>query len=146
MLQSGGEELIEQLYTPDEKVRFPTTAEAVSSLLGPAFVDFMKLAGGAGTAFIVGPIRQGVGAEDDWKTMKKGLHNLTKLALGTTGLQNLWFTKLLYRKWVSEHLHELFDPEGYRRRERRLRREARKKFYGGTYNNMIFDKVPNWGQ
>jgi len=145
MLQSGGEELIEQLFTPDEKVRFPTTAEVIGSQLGPAFVDFMKLAGSGGL-IIAGGIRQGVGAEDDWKTTKKGLHNFTKIALGTTGLQNLWFTKLLYRKWVSEHLHELFDPEGYRRRERRLRREARKKFYGGTYNNMIFDKVPNWGQ
>jgi len=37
-----------------------------------------------------------------------------------TGLKNLWFSKMLYRKYFTEYLTELLDYRGYRAAERRI--------------------------
>jgi hypothetical protein len=139
----GGNSLIKQILS-DEKERTKSTAEIISSQLGPLLTDGGKLMEGL-TNITVGGVRYAKDI-DDGAQLQRGFFNLTKFAGGLTGLQNLWFTKLLYRKYVSEFLFEAIDPKGYRRREKRLKKDAYKNRQGGAYNNVLFDKLPNLGQ
>ena len=139
---NGGDQLIEQLFTPDSKVRRSTALEILGNQLGPTIIDAAKLLDAVFLQAGGGLVLQAQGQDRNYETTKKGLYKITRMAIGQSGLENLWITKLLVRKWLSEHLHEMIDPKGYRRREKRIRKEARKKRYGGSYNNLIFDKLP----
>jgi len=139
---NGGDQLIEQMFTPDSKVRRSTALEILGNQLGPTIIDAAKLLDAVFLQAGGGLVLQAQGQDRNYETTKKGLYKITRMAMGQSGLENLWITKLLVRKWLSEHLHEMIDPKGYRRREKRIRKEARKKRYGGSYNNLIFDKLP----
>tara|TARA_R100000995_G_scaffold84477_1_gene63291 strand:- start:2052 stop:4730 length:2679 start_codon:yes stop_codon:yes gene_type:complete len=137
-MQTGGTELLEQIFA-DKKVRFPTSGQIAENHIGPLLGDALKI---MATGFGVGKgaILQAKGL-DDGEFLNKRLLDTTKMIGGYTGLQRLWWTKMLYRKYVTEYLTEMMDPAGYRRRERKAKRDAINARYGNRQNNILFDKL-----
>ena len=71
------------------------------------------------------------------------MRNSSKTILDLVPAQSLWYTKMLYRKYVHEYFAQLVDPKGYRKREKNLRKFARKTKEQNKYNNFIYEKLPN---
>jgi hypothetical protein len=58
--------------------------------------------------------------------------------------QSLWYTKMLYRKYLHEYFAQLVDGEGYRKRQRNLNKSAKRDKGKSKYNNFIYESLPNF--
>ena len=72
------------------------------------------------------------------------MRNSSKTLLDVVPAQSLWYTKMLYRKYLHEYFAQLVDPKGYRKRERSLRKYALKTKGQNKYNNFIYESLPNF--
>ena len=117
-MQIGGEDLIRGIGS-DRKEPMHTSKDFWENLIGPVVVDayaalqnivFDPLTGGARWA-------KGI---DNGEYLRRSLSKTTKMFGSATGLKNLWFSKMLYRKYFTEYLTELLDYRGYRAAERRI--------------------------
>jgi hypothetical protein len=70
------------------------------------------------------------------------LKPLTRLVTNNIPFQNLWYTKMLYRKYIHEAMIEYTDPKGFRQYKKRYIKEARDERVGGKYNNIIYETLP----
>ncbi len=138
LMQSGGTEILEQIFA-DKKVRFPTAGQIAEQHLGPLAGDALKIMSTGGNV-LKGTIMKAKDL-DDGEFLNKKLLDVTKMAAGYSGLQRLWWTKMIYRKYFTEYLTEMMDPAGYRRRERKAKRDAINARYGNRQNNILFDKL-----
>ena len=78
---------------------------------------------------------------DDGQYLDKKIGDITKMIAGYSGLQRLWWTKMIYRKYLTETLTEFMDPAGYRRRQIKARNDAINARFGIKANNVLFDKL-----
>ena len=137
-MQSGGQELLLQQMV-DEKIRFPTAGQLATNHLGPLLNDALNLmASGAG---LVRGTQLKYKDLDDGQYLDKKIGDITKMIAGYSGLQRLWWTKMIYRKYLTETLTEFMDPAGYRRRQRKARNDAINARFGNKANNVLFDKL-----
>ena len=79
----------------------------------------------------------------DDEDFRKSLRPLTKAVADTIPLQNLWWARMVIRKYVHEALQEIADPRGWRERERKLDKRARKERRNGNYNNVLYESLPD---
>ena len=117
-MQIGGEDLIRGIGS-DRKEPMHSSKDFWENIIGPVVVDayaalqnivFDPLTGGARWA-------KGI---DNGEYLRRSLSKTTKMFGSATGLKNLWFSKMLYRKYFTEYLTELLDYRGYRAAERRI--------------------------
>jgi hypothetical protein len=132
-LQVGGEDLFTAITTGERQ--YVDGKDIIFGLLGPVFSDAAKLTAG------VYNLAQVPFTEDE--DFRKSLRPLTKAVADTIPLQNLWWARMVIRKYVHEALQELADPRGWRERERRLNKRARKERRNGTYNNVLYESLPD---
>ena len=55
---------------------------------------------------------------DEDYNFQKLMRNSSKTLLDLVPAQSLWYTKMLYRKYLHEYFAQLVDPKGYRKREK----------------------------
>ena len=138
-MDTGGRQLLEQMVS-NRKEPLQTTSERADRLFGPIFADIMKLIDG-GTAVAQGGIRQLRGI-DEGETTRKGISKLTGLFGGLTGFKNLLWTKMLWRKYMGEHLHSWWDSSAAQQTNNRLQADADRTRAGGQTNNWLYEKLP----
>lgn len=134
----GGKSILEQMFS-DEKEPIQSTAERYDRMFGPLLADIQKLL--QGTFEITGGIIRQAKDIDEGQLTNKGLTKIFGLMGQWTGLKNLIWTKMLWRKYMSEHLYEWWNSEGAQASQRRLQQEADKN-RGGEINNWLFEKLP----
>ena len=137
-MQMGGEELIDGLFS-DKKYRDVDASDLVFGLMGPLFSDAFKITGGVfdltGTLF---------DKESDMDDLRGEFRQMTQQALGLVPLQNLWWARMVIRKYLHENLQEWADPKGWNAKQRRLRNRARDQRNNDTYNNILYESLPNF--
>ena len=69
--------------------------------------------------------------------------DLIQLFAGSFGLERLWYTKMLYRAFVSDMLEQHFDPKGYERKKRRYMRDAKRSKVGRQKDNVLYKSLVN---
>lgn len=135
VMSYGGKEIVGAVTGADENEFYGTNR--AMTLLGPLLGDFIRLTGAISTIGAEG-IRA-IGPEDfDTKKLKP----LTNLVSNNIPFQNLWYTKMLYRKYLHEAMIEYIDPKGYRQYKKRYIKEARDERMKGKYNNIIYETLP----
>lgn len=132
-LQVGGEDLFTAITTGENK--YVDGKDIIFGLLGPVFSDAAKLT--AGTFNLAQTI------DDDEDEFRKKLRPLTKTLADTVPLQNLWWARMVIRKYLHENLQEWADPKGWRERERKLDKRARDERRNGNYNNVLYESLPD---
>ena len=129
----GMSDFIESIFT-DKNMRDLDPADFLYNLTGPVIQDLTELV--FGTINLGKDIVQG---EGQWR---KSTFDLTRQFLQWSGAETFILTRLLYRKYGLEILHEMIDPDGYNRRKNRLQRDAQEKKVDGNVNNFIFEALP----
>ncbi len=134
----GGEDVLRAAFGGN--TRYASADRKALDILGPLFGDFIKT-----TSLITDvPIQLSKFAYDDDYNFNRLFRNSTKTILDLVPGQSLWYTKMLYRKYLHEYLSQLVDPQGYRRRERNLRKLAQKTKGKSNYNNFVYESLPNF--
>ena len=136
MMDFGLGTLVDELFS-EEKAKQITKDQLLNSVMGPLLGDISALMYDGVLKGIQGGIRYGTG-KDDGELLLKSLGNITKLSLGTLGLERLWYTKMVYRAFIGEWLGNMFDPDGYERRERSFLRAAQESKIGRQKDNFIY--------
>jgi hypothetical protein len=137
-MNMGLRELITQGLS-DEPEKFTSSAETYDRLLGPIITDSMKLLQGLKQT-ATGGIRYAKDISDE-ELFKTGVSGITGLFGQYTGFKNFLFTKLLYRKYLTEHMSEWFNGDAYRKSQSRIQDEADENRKGKP-NNWLFEKLP----
>ena len=132
-LQVGGEDLFTAITTGEKQ--YIRGEDIIFGLLGPVFSDAAKLTSGALN------LAQTPFTEDE--DFRKSLRPLTRTLADTVPLQNLWWARMVIRKYLHEALQEIADPKGWRERERRLDKRAREERRNGNYNNVLYESLPD---
>ncbi len=135
VMSYGGKEIVGAVTGADENEFYGNNR--AMTLLGPLLGDFIRLTGAVST---IGA--EGVRAIGDEEFDTKKLKPLTNLVANNIPFQNLWYTKMLYRKYLHEAMIEMLDPKGYRQYQKRYIKEARDERVGGKYNNIIYESLP----
>tara|TARA_R110000868_G_scaffold234986_1_gene488707 strand:- start:3433 stop:6063 length:2631 start_codon:yes stop_codon:yes gene_type:complete len=134
----GGDDILKSLT--GGKVKYTSSDKRAKDLLGPLFGDFIKT-----TSLVADlPIQVGQFLYNEDYDFRRLMRNSSKTILDLVPAQSLWYTKMLYRKYVHEYMAQLADPAGYRRRESALRKYATKERNNDTYNNFIYESLPNF--
>ena len=134
----GGDDILKSLT--GGKVKYTSSDKRALDLLGPLFGDFVKT-----TSLVADvPVQIGQFLYDEDYDFRRLMRNSSKTILDLVPAQSLWYTKMLYRKYVHEYMAQLTDPVGYRRREAALRKYALKERSNDTYNNFIYESLPNF--
>jgi hypothetical protein len=131
----GGKDILGAVTGADENSFFGSNA-AINTL-GPLLGDFIRLGAAVGIAGA-----EGIRAIGDEEFDMKKLKPLTRLVTNNIPFQNLWYTKMLYRKYIHEAMIEYTDPKGFRQYKKRYIKEARDERVGGKYNNIIYESLP----
>ena len=132
-MQMGGEELVEAIAGGESQYIRPQ--DAIFGLLGPVFSDAAKLVTG-GFMLATTPFT-------DDEDFRKRLRPLTRTLADTVPLQNLWWARMVIRKYLHEFLQEMADPRGWNEKERRLNNRARDTRRNGEYNNVLYESLPD---
>jgi len=132
-LQVGGEDLFTAITTGEKQ--YIRGEDIIFGLLGPVFSDAAKLTSGA--------LNLAQTPFTDDEDFRKTLRPLTRTLADTIPLQNLWWARMVIRKYVHEALQEIADPKGWRERERRLDKRAREERRNGNYNNVLYESLPD---
>lgn len=134
----GLKSMLEQMYS-DEKEPIQSAAARYDRMFGPLISDVQKLL--QGTYETAGGIIRQSKDLDEGQLTNKGLSKIFGLLGQWSGLKNLIWTKMLWRKYMSEHLYEWWNSEGAQASQRRLQQDADKN-RGGEINNWLFEKLP----
>ena len=140
-MQLGGGSIVKE-YTDEENVPDMTVGALWERLIGPTLADMSKF-----MIYGQGMVKGAVDSEDDdWAHFKKNANKVSQVLAGYVGFKNLIWTKMLWRKYVTEVLTEKLDPKGHRRLEKYFEKKARKelfKAHGGKdpYNNFFMENV-----
>ena len=137
-MDMGGKSILQQLAS-DEKEPIQSSAERYDRMLGPLLADIQKLI--QGQEEVVGGLIRQTKELDEGQLTNKGLTKIFGLMANWSGVKNLIWTKMLWRKYMSEHLYEWWNPQGAQASQRRLQQEADKN-RGGEINNWLFEKLP----
>ena len=81
------------------------------------FADFIKIS----SVLTDVPIQASKFLYDEDYNFQKSMRNSSKTILDLIPAQSLWYTKMLYRKYIHEYTAQLVDPKGFRKRQKNLR-------------------------
>lgn len=132
-LQVGGEDLFTAITTGE--AQYIRGEDIIFGLLGPVFSDAAKLTGGALN------LAQTPFTEDE--DFRKKLRPLTRAVADTIPLQNLWWARMVIRKYLHEALQEIADPKGWKDQQKRLEKRAKDQRRNGNYNNVLYESLPD---
>ncbi len=134
----GGDDILKSLT--GGKVKYTSSDKRALDLLGVLFGDFIKV-----SSIVTDlPVQLGQFLYNEDYDFRRLMRNSSKTILDLVPAQSLWYTKMLYRKYVHEYMAQLTDPVGYRRRQAALRKYALKERSNDTYNNFIYESLPNF--
>ncbi|WP_440913508.1 hypothetical protein [Candidatus Pelagibacter sp.] len=134
---AGGENILRAVFGGETK--YQSSDRTASNILGPLFADFIKVS----SVVTDVPVQGLKFLYDEDYNFQKLMRSSSKTILDLVPAQSLWYTKMLYRKYVHEYFAQLVDPKGYRKREKNLRKFARKTKDQNKYNNFIYESLPN---
>ena len=135
---AGGQNILRAVFGGEPK--YQSADRKASNILGPLFSDFIKVS----SIIEDVPVQVSKFLYDDDYNFRKLMRNSSKTLLDLVPAQSLWYTKMLYRKYLHEYFAQLVDPKGYRKRERSLRKYALKTKGQNKYNNFIYESLPNF--
>jgi len=134
---AGGENILRSVL--GARTKYQSADRKANDILGVLFSDFIKV-----TSIISEvPIQTAKYLTNEDADFNKLMRNSTKTILDLVPGQSLWYTKMLYRKYLHEYFAQLVDPVGYSKRERRLRKLAMRDKGKSNYNNFIYESLPN---
>lgn len=133
----GGENVLRAVTGGDTK--YQSNNRIANDLLGVLFSDFLKIS----SVITEVPIQGAKFLYDDDYNFNKLMRNSTKTILDLVPAQSLWYTKMLYRKYLHEYSAQLIDPKGYNRRQKNLRRNTLKDKGKSKVNNFVYESLPN---
>ena len=132
-MQSGGQNLLRMLTGEN-----PKYSDVGALLAGPLFTDLAK-----GSKLFLESSISGVQELTDADTtydagakFDRSFSKLSQWALRQVPGQNLWYTKQIYSLAFLDGLHEFMDPEGYRRRQYHIQKDAKNRMNGEAYNPL----------
>lgn len=135
---AGGDNVLRAVFGGE--TRYISPDRKAMNVLGVLFADFIKVS----SILTEAPIQVSKYLYDDDYNFGRLMRNSSKTILDLVPAQSLWYTKMLYRKYLHEYIAQLADPKGYRKRERNLRKYARKIKGQNKYNNFIYESLPNF--
>jgi len=137
-LLAGGENIIRAVTGGNTK--YQSQSRISNDILGVLFSDFVKVS----SVITDIPIQTAKALYDEDANFNKLMRNSTKTILDLVPAQSLWYTKMLYRKYLHEYFAQLVDGEGYRKRQRNLNKIAKRDKSKSKYNNFIYESLPNF--
>jgi hypothetical protein len=115
----------------------PKNIDAAAMVAGPLFTEMMKFSGHIKNVSGSGLGKLGLVDNYEYdpdKTFEKSLSKMTQWIMSQAPGQNLWYAKSIYKLALADGLQEMMDPDGYRRRQLNLRKEAEGRMNGELYN------------
>jgi len=134
---AGGENILRSVL--GARTKYQSADRKANDILGVLFSDFIKITSIVSEV----PIQTAKYLTNEDADFNKLMRNSTKTILDLVPGQSLWYTKMLYRKYLHEYFAQLVDPVGYSKRERRLRKLAMRDKGKSNYNNFIYESLPN---
>jgi hypothetical protein len=135
MMEFGLKNILDEAFGED-KARTLNSQQIINTMIGPLMADMLNvMTSGAGIG--QGVLRYAQG-KDDGELMSREFGDILKLFAGSTGFERLWYSKMLYRAFVSEWIGQMFDPDGYERRERRFQTMAEDSKVGRQKDNFVY--------
>ena len=134
----GGENVIRAVT--GGRTKYQSQTRISNDLLGVLFSDFLKVS----SVVTEVPIQASKYFYNEDYNFDRLMRNSTKTILDLVPAQSLWYTKMLYRKYLHEYTAQLVDPSGYNKRQRNLRKNALKDKGKSKYNNFIYENLPNF--
>ncbi|ANS05404.1 hypothetical protein [uncultured Mediterranean phage] len=134
---AGGDDVLRAVF--GGKPRYTSPDRKAMTVLGVLFSDFIR----ATSLITQVPIQTAQYLYDEEYNFNRLMRNSTKTILDLVPAQSLWYTKMLYRKYLQEYFAQLVDSKGWRLRERNLRRLAKRTKGKSKYNNFIYESLPN---
>ena len=117
---AGGDNVLRAVFGGE--TRYISPDRKAMNVLGVLFAAFIKVS----SILTEAPIQVSKYLYDDDYNFGRLMRNSSKTILDLVPAQSLWYTKMLYRKYLHEYTAQLVDPKGYRKREKNLRKYARK--------------------
>ena len=137
-MMAGGDNVLRAVF--GGKTKYQSPDKKAMNVLGVLFSDFIKVTSVATEV----PIQTAKYLYDGDYNFNRLMRDSTKTILDLVPAQSLWYTKMLYRKYLHEYMAQMVDGKGYADRERNLRRYARKNKGQSKYNNFIYESLPNF--
>ena len=135
---AGGENVLRAVT--GGRTKYTSQNRIANDVLGVLFSDFLKVS----SVVTEVPIQASKYFYDEDYNFNRLMRNSTKTILDLVPAQSLWYTKMLYRKYLHEYIAQLVDPTGYNKRQRNLRKNALKEKGKSKYNNFIYESLPNF--
>jgi hypothetical protein len=122
---AGGEKLAAGMMGKTD-VRGVTAMDVFNNIIGPLGADTIEL--------MTSSINIGIGAATkDEKRRQREYEDLAILASNQIPFKSIWYTRMLWRKYVTEFLSEMINPRGYHKAQRNLKKRMRKSRSDGLY-------------
>ena len=135
---AGGENVLRAVT--GGRTKYTSQNRIANDVLGVLFSDFLK----DSSVVTEVPIQASKYFYDEDYNFNRLMRNSTKTILDLVPAQSLWYTKMVYRKYLHEYIAQLVDPTGYNKRQRNLRKNALKEKGKSKYNNFIYESLPNF--
>ena len=114
----GGDKMISG-FQQKSSARPMNNWDVLNNIIGPLAADTLEL--------MTSAINVGYGAIRKDKDMRqREYEDLMTLATNQVPFKSIWWSKMLWRKYVTEMFSEIINPKGYRRAQKRIQKRLRK--------------------
>jgi len=131
---AGGQQIWDSLFGDGES-RTPTLGQFLEKIVGPVLTDFSSIAIN-GARLATEGIKFATDKESDIAALRSAAGRLVDTLNDNNPLANMWMTRAIWRHTVYDAWLEQLDPQGYRKMQRRLRKQAREERQDGNLYNF----------
>jgi hypothetical protein len=111
----GGDKMIAG-FQKDNNVRAMTKMDIINNVIGPLAADVLEVMDSGINLALA----------KDKKARAREFEDLAILATNQVPFKSIWWSKMLWRKYVTEYFSEMINPKGYRRAQKRIQKRLRK--------------------
>ena len=126
-------------FLSDEKEGIASSSQMYDRLLGPMIADTMKAM--TGTAKLLVGAGRTLKGLDEGEYAGTGFSDIVGLLSNNLGFKNFIWTKMLYRKYLTEQASQWLNSKDYNRSQRRMQKEA-DETRKGQVNNWLYKNLP----
>lgn len=131
---AGGQQIWDALLSDGES-RTPTLGQFLEKIAGPVLTDFSSIAVN-GAKLATEGIKFATDKESDIAALRSAAGRIVDTLNDNFFLNNMWMTRAVWRHTVFDAWLEWLDPQGYKKMQRRLRKQAREERQDGNLYNF----------
>ena len=112
----GGDKIF-QSFGEARNVRPMRKMDVINTIIGPLSADILEIMT-SGVSIAMGA------ASQDKELRAREYSDLVTLGTNLMPFKSIWWSKMLWRKYITEYFTELIDPKGYKRAQKRIKKRT----------------------